>query len=132
MIHIVEDGPGFRTALTRMLGAAGFAVKTYASAGDVLDAPNDGPGCSVLDLQLPDGSGLDVQRQLAERGEALPIGPRLYSLLRERDAAPPVVFITAHQDIVADLRRSGHVCLQKPFDGQTLVAAISDACGRRP
>jgi FixJ family two-component response regulator len=116
MIHVVEDDPAFRTALTRMLGAAGFAVKTYASAGDFLDAPHDGPGCIVLDLQLPDGSGLDVQRQLAERGEALPI-----------------VFLTGHGSIggsVQAIRAGADDFLTKPVEASDLLAAVERAMER--
>jgi FixJ family two-component response regulator len=114
LIDIVDDDADLRRALRRLLLANGLSVRTHESAEAFL-ASSDEPDCLVLDVQLGGVSG-----------------PRLYSLLRERAAAPPVVFITARQDIVADLRRSGHVCLQKPFDGQTLVAAISDAFGRRP
>jgi FixJ family two-component response regulator len=113
-VDIVDDDADLRRALRRLLLANGLLVRTHESAEAFLASPDE-PDCLVLDVQLGGVSG-----------------PRLYSLLRERDAAPPVVFITAHQDIVANVRRSGHVCLQKPFDGQTLVAAISDACGRRP
>jgi FixJ family two-component response regulator len=116
MIHVVEDDPAFRTALTRMLGAAGFAVKTYGSAGDFLDAPRDGPGCIVLDLQLPDGSGFDVQRQLAARGEALPI-----------------VFLTGHGSIVGSvqaIRAGAEDFLTKPVEASELLASVERALER--
>ena len=115
-IHVVEDDTAFRTALTRMLGAAGYAVKSYGSAGEFLGASPEGPGCILLDLQLPDGSGLDVQRQLAGREGALPI-----------------VFLTGHGSIsgsVQAMRAGADDFLAKPVEESELLASVERALER--
>ena len=58
VIHIVDDDESVRSAMTRLLTAAGYAVRTYASAGDfLLDPPTDTPGCLLLDLRMPGPRG---------------------------------------------------------------------------
>jgi FixJ family two-component response regulator len=106
----------FRTALVRMLGAAGYAVRAYGSAGEFLAAPHDGPGCILLDLQLPDGSGFDVQRQLAGREGSLPI-----------------VFLTGHGSIsgsVQAMRGGADDFLPKPVEESELLASVARALVR--
>ena len=116
IIHVVEDDAAFRTALTRMLGAAGYAVRAYASAGEFLAALPDGPGCILLDLQLPDSSGFDVQRQLAGR-----------------EGTPPIVFLTGHGSIsgsVQAMRAGAEDFLAKPVEESDLLASVARALGR--
>ena len=72
-VHIVEDDDDVRAATGRLLTAAGFAVRTYASAADFVAAlPTANPGCVILDVRLPDSSGLDVQEMLAAAAERCP------------------------------------------------------------
>jgi FixJ family two-component response regulator len=122
-VHVVDDDAGLRKALGRILEAAGYRVRTYASAGDFLLAERcqGGPACLVLDVQMPGPSGLDLQTALA------------------RQAAPlPVVFLTGHGDIPMTVRalKAGAVdFLTKPVEGKALLAAVDaalaqDASGR--
>ena len=88
VIHIVDDDASMRTALTRLLEQAGYAVRTYASAGDFLvEAPDPRPGCMVLDLQLPGPSGLELQQAMRRQLNPLPI-----------------IFISAYADVSRTVR----------------------------
>jgi FixJ family two-component response regulator len=117
IVHVVDDDQSVRTALARLLRAARYEVRTYASAREFLERPADeGAGCLVLDLSMPGISGLDLQ-------EALVRDP----------AAPPVVFLTGHGDIPASVRamKAGAVdFLTKPVDRERLLAAIEVALVR--
>src|SRR5215831_10654780 len=79
-VAVVEDDPHMRRALQRVLRAAGFDASIFVSAEDFLEAgPPPSLRCLVLDVRLP---GLS--------------GPELYRRLRRDGAAPPVIFVTAH------------------------------------
>ena len=114
IVHVVDDDASLRTAVTRLLQAAGHEVRGYASAGDFLLArPEDAPGCVVLDVDLPGPSGLDLQAAFAERDDALPI-----------------VFLTGHGDIPMSVRamKAGAVdFLTKPVDREALLSAVQNA-----
>ena len=114
VIHIVDDDDSLRTALQRLLMAAGHRVRGYASAGEfLLDPPGDAPGCLLLDLRMPGPSGLDLQDAL-ERHEI-----RL-----------PVIFLTGHGDLATGIRamKAGAVdFLPKPVERDPLLAAIARA-----
>ncbi len=118
VIAIVEDDFGMREALMRMLKAAGFDARGYASAEAFLECHEPRAGCLVLDIHLPGASGIDLQRRLAEDGEAC-----------------PVVFITAHD--TPRLRREAEelgavAFLAKPFEGRLLLGAVREALEREP
>jgi FixJ family two-component response regulator len=114
MIYLVDDDPSARQGLARLIRAAGHTVVTFASARAFLDAgPPAGPGCVVLDVRMPEVSGLDLQERLA-RGEC-PL---------------PVIFITGHGDIpmsVQAMKQGAVDFLPKPVDGPQLLAAIQQA-----
>jgi FixJ family two-component response regulator len=113
-VHVVDDDAGMRKALCRILEAAGYAVSTYASAGDFLLADVvDGPACLVLDVRMPGPSGLELQQALAKRTDLL-----------------PVVFLSGHGDIPMTVRalKAGAVdFLTKPVEGKALLAAVEAA-----
>src|SRR5262245_38192814 len=74
IVHIVDDDEGTRRGTSRLLEAAGLEARTYASAGEFLSSIEPAsPGCIVLDVQLPDQNGLELQAALAVRGTSLPI-----------------------------------------------------------
>jgi CheY-like chemotaxis protein len=74
IIHVVDDDPSFRTAVTRLLRAAKYEVRSYGSAAEFLDSDSSAaPGCILLDLQMPGASGLDLQQSVARMEERLPI-----------------------------------------------------------
>jgi FixJ family two-component response regulator len=116
IIHVVDDDPSFRTAVTRLLRAAKYEVRGYPSASEFLDSDSSaGPGCILLDLRMPGASGLDLQQSLARMEERL-----------------PVIFLTGHGDIPASVRamKAGAVdFLTKPVRRETLLAAIQNALG---
>ncbi len=116
-IAIVEDDAGMREARGRMLRAAGFESRGYASAEEFLEDPSTDPGCFVLDVQLPGASGLDLQRRLIEAGRAR-----------------PAIFITAHDMPAARVAAAGLgavAFLTKPFEGRHLVGAVSGALAQK-
>ena len=73
-VHVVDDDDSFRTAIARLLSAAGYAVRTYSSAAEFIQSHVEaGPGCVLLDMFMPDATGLDVQAALAKRNDRLPL-----------------------------------------------------------
>jgi len=111
LVFIVDDEPSVRTSLHRLIRSVGLEAQTFASAQEFLNSKRpDGPGCLVLDVRLPDLSGLDLQQKMADSGITLPI-----------------IFITGHGDIPMTVRamKAGAVeFLQKPFKEQELLEAI--------
>lgn len=114
VVHVVDDDDLARTGTARLLAAAGFAVRTYATAEEFLAAVQpDTPGCIILDVRLPDRNGLDIQVALAEQAVWLPI-----------------VFVTGYgqiPDTVRAMRRGAVDFLTKPVDGAVLLAAVERA-----
>jgi FixJ family two-component response regulator len=114
IIHVVDDDASFRTAVMRLLRAAKYEVRGYASASEFLDSdPCATPGCILLDLRMPGVSGLDLQQSLEHMDEPLPI-----------------VFLTGHGDIPASVRamKAGAVdFLTKPVRREALLAAVQNA-----
>jgi FixJ family two-component response regulator len=117
VIHIIDDDAPMRAALDRLLGALGFEVRQYASAGEFLLAwPVDHPGCLLLDVRMPGPSGLDLQQALCQRPDAL-----------------PVVFLTGYGDIpmsVTAMRMGAVDFLTKPVDREALLTAVTTALER--
>jgi FixJ family two-component response regulator len=114
LVLVVDDDRSVRRALSRLLRAEGYEVSAFATAGEFLKHPlPPRPACLVLDVRLPDMSGLELQRRLA--GSA----PRL-----------PVVVISAHADRAAReeaLAAKALAFLAKPFDDEDLLGAVRDA-----
>ena len=116
-VHIVDDDESLRTAVSRLLRAAGYQVRTYASAGEfALARAEDLHGCLLLDVRMPGPSGLDLQASLTRHAEALPI-----------------IFLTGHGDVPMSVRamKAGAVdFLTKPVQRAELLAAIETALAR--
>jgi FixJ family two-component response regulator len=117
MVAVVEDDDSYRNAVQRLLKAAGFKVRSFASAEDFLNSGQQlTTGCLIADIQMPSMSGLDLQSKL--KSDHCPI---------------PTIFITAHGDekIRLQAMRSGAVkFLEKPFDGDALIEVVRVALGR--
>lgn len=117
VVFVVDDDASVRAALDSLFRSVNLVVRSFGSAQEFLsEAPTDGPACVVLDVRLPGMSGLDVQRQLAER-----------------DATLPVIIITGHGDIPMTVRamHAGAVeFLPKPFRDQDLLDAVQQALDR--
>jgi len=117
VVYVVDDEPLVRAAIQRLLRSAGFEVQAFASAQQFLDVIRpDAAGCLVLDVRLPDASGLNLQQTLTAAAIELPI-----------------IFITGHGDIPMSVRamKAGAVeFLTKPFKDQDLLDALRDALAR--
>jgi FixJ family two-component response regulator len=116
-IHVVDDDTSFRTAVSRLLRAAGHEVRCYPSAVEFLAAaPGTAPGCVLLDLHMPGPTGLDLQESIAKAEDPLPI-----------------IFLTGHGDIptsVRAMREGAEDFLTKPVNKATLFPAIARALAR--
>ncbi|OGP65629.1 MAG: DNA-binding response regulator [Deltaproteobacteria bacterium RBG_13_47_9] len=114
IVYVVDDDPSVRRSLARLIRSAGFRVETFAQAQDFLDQKEGtDPSCLVLDVNLPERSGLDLQRELSSRG---------YSM--------PIVFITGYGNIpmtVQAMKGGAVEFLEKPIDHQVLMNAIHQA-----
>ena len=111
VVFVVDDDPIVCTSMKRLIRTLGLEVQTFNSAQEFLRAkrPN-APGCLVLDVRLPDLSGLDLQQELAKARIDLPI-----------------IFVTGHADIPMSVRamKAGAVeFLTKPFREQDLLEAV--------
>ena len=116
-VFIVDDDASFRTAVSRLLRAAGHQVKAFSSASEfVASLPATGPGCVVADLQMPGLSGLDLQAALAASDNPLPL-----------------LFLTGHGDIptsVHAMRLGAEDFLTKRAPRQALLDGVSRALAR--
>jgi FixJ family two-component response regulator len=113
-VFIVDDDRGVRQAIQDLVESVGLRAESFETSQEFLDKkPTSGPSCLVLDVRLPQMSGLDFQRKLTD------VGVRI-----------PIIFITAHGDIPMSVRalKSGAVeFLTKPFRDQDLLDAIQQA-----
>lgn len=113
IVFIVDDDERIRQALTELLAAHGLRAAAFASAGDYMGAAKpDVPACLILDVELPDINGLDLQARIAQHDH------------------PPIVFLTGHGDIPSSVRAIKHGAvdfLTKPFSDTDLMAAIGAA-----
>jgi FixJ family two-component response regulator len=116
IVFIVDDDPRIREALVELLASHGMRAAAFASAGAYIAAEKpDLPACLILDVELPDMSGLDLQAEIAGRDH------------------PPIVFLTGHGDIPSSVRAIRHGAvdfLTKPFGEADLMAAIGAALDR--
>ncbi len=114
IVFVVDDDRSVREGLVDLLGSVGMQVKAFATAQEFLQHKRpDVPACLVLDVRLPGASGLDLQRELAQSGDGLPI-----------------IFITGHGDVPMSVRamKEGAVeFLTKPFREQDLLDAVQQA-----
>jgi FixJ family two-component response regulator len=117
IIHVVDDDASFLAAISRLLRANGFSVKTYSSAHEFLGQRDaDAPGCVLADLRMPQMNGLDLQSALAQTANPLPL-----------------VILTGHGDISSTVRamRSGaEDFLEKRAPKEALLEAVTRALGR--
>src|SRR6188474_946547 len=113
IVFIVDDDARIREALSELLTSHGICAVAYASAGEYVRADKpDVPACLVLDVELPDINGLDLQNQTGQENP------------------PQIVVITGHGDIPTSVRaiKAGAVdFLTKPFRDADLMRAIHAA-----
>jgi FixJ family two-component response regulator len=116
-VFVVDDDVSVRESLELLIGCAGWTAEVFGSAREFLSFRRDeGPSCLVLDAHLPDHSALDLQVELSQMDDAI-----------------PVILITGYADIPLTVRamKAGAVdVLTKPFAENTLVRALDQAIQR--
>jgi FixJ family two-component response regulator len=117
IVFVVDDDRLVRESLEDLFNSAGFTVRTFGSASEFIRSGRpDVAACLILDVQLPDRSGLDLQTELLKSGIEIPI-----------------VFLTGHGDIPMSVRamKAGAVeFLTKPFRREPLFDAVREALAR--
>lgn len=110
-VFVVDDDESVRRALARLLRSTGYEVSVFASAADFLAVASPaGPGCAIVDLQMPVLGGLDLQAEMAARGIRIPI-----------------IFLTGHGDVPAAVKalKGGAIdFMTKPFRAMDLLATV--------
>src|SRR5438128_3615449 len=116
IVYVVDDDVRVREALRELFTSLNMSFAAFSSVAEYLEYTKpDLPACLILDVKLPDISGLDFQRQLGDSYH------------------PPIVFITGHGDIPSSVRaiKAGAVdFLSKPFSQPDLMTAIEAAIAR--
>lgn len=116
-VLLIDDDPEFRDSVARLLRTVGLHTREFSSVPDFLKAdPPEGPTCLVLDVRMPGGSGLELQRDLAAANRRVPI-----------------IFITAHADVpmtVQAMKGGAIEFLTKPFRDQDLLDAVEAGLAR--
>jgi FixJ family two-component response regulator len=114
VVFIVDDDEAVRGSLRLLLKSVGLVPAPLASAREFLQKYDPGqPGCLVLDVRMPEMSGLELQEQLNRLGAVI-----------------PVIFITGHGDVpmaVEAMQAGAFDFLQKPFRDQDLIDRIQRA-----
>ena len=117
IVHVVDDDAPFLAAISRLLRANGFAVKTYSSAREfLLRGDTDMPGCVLADLRMPGMNGLELQSELQQSCNPLPI-----------------LFLTGQGDIpssVRAMRGGAEDFLEKLAPKKKLLDAVNRALAR--
>jgi FixJ family two-component response regulator len=114
IIYIVDDDDGMRRAVTLLISTLGYETAAFARPGEFFAKfkPEE-PGCLVLDIRMPEMSGLEVQERLSRQGCMIPI-----------------IFITGHGDVpmaVQAMKAGAFEFIQKPFRDQDLLDKINEA-----
>ena len=116
IVFVVDDDVSVRESLEGLIQSEGWRVETFASAHAFLMRPRASlPSCLVLDVTLPDLSGLDLQKRLADRSDM------------------PIIFITGYGDVpmtVQAMKAGAVEFLTKPFSDEVLINAIRHALER--
>jgi FixJ family two-component response regulator len=117
IVYVIDDDSLIRRGLESLIKSIGMRVDTFATAHEFMQSKrDDAPCCLVLDVRLPDQSGLDLQRGLVAA-----------------DIHIPIIFITGHADTpmtVRAMREGAFEFLAKPVRGQDLLDAIQKAIAR--
>ena len=113
-VYVVDDDDRMRRALDTLLSTVGYKTAVFSRPSEFLATFRpDSPGCLVLDIRMPDMSGLELQQHLNRIGSML-----------------PVIFITGHGDVpmaVQAMKEGAFEFIQKPFRDQDLLDRINHA-----
>jgi len=113
VVYLIDDDPAILKVVPRALRRHRLEVHAFSSAADFLNAYAGAPGCLILDLRMPEMTGLELQQELIQRKIAL-----------------PVIFITGHGGIrhsVQALKAGALDFLEKPFLPEVLLGKIEEA-----
>jgi len=117
LVHVIDDEDSVRRSVSFMLKTSGFDVRGWNSGVSFLrEVRHAEVGCLLLDIRMPEMDGLEVQAQLSERGNTMPI-----------------IMLSGHGDIGTAVKamKSGAVdFLEKPFETASLLSALDRAFGR--
>jgi len=116
IVHIVDDHASFRSSLGRLLQAAGFDARLFASGDEFLAQYDGGAGCVVIDVHMPGMSGLELEEVLAHRPDG-----------------PPVILVSGQMtfDLFdASQRLRVVACLAKPIEPTQLIETVTAALER--
>jgi FixJ family two-component response regulator len=117
VVVVVDDEPGMRAALMRLLESNGLCAELYESGAAMLEhARLDRPGCMLLDVRMPEMDGLQVQAELNRRQVQL-----------------PTIFLTGSADVpvaVAAMRAGAADFIEKPFENELLLARVNQVIER--
>jgi len=113
-VYVVDDIEANRALIVMLMASVDLPTLSFASAQEFLDAYEPGqPGCLLLDMRMPGMSGLELQRQLTEKGVYIPI-----------------IFITAHNDsyiAVQAMKAGAFDFVEKPFNNQLVLDIVYNA-----
>lgn len=116
-VFVIDDDRSVCTGISRLLHSAGYETEVFHSATDYLHRePFQGIGCLILDVRMPQVSGIELQHHLNKRNSTL-----------------PVIFLTAHGDLpmgIEAMKQGADDFLTKPVDEKDLLDAVSQALGR--
>jgi len=114
IVFVVDDNDAFRDTLSLLFETVNIKVKTYPSAKEFLNDYNpDQRGCLVLDIRMPEMSGLELQKKL-----------------NELQCRLPIIIITGHADVaiaIEAMKMGAFDFIQKPFRDQTLIDSVNKA-----
>lgn len=113
-VTLIDDDPSVCKAVLRLLESSGYRAQAYQTGQQFLDDYDPGqPGCLLMDLELPDIRGLELQDQLEARGDA-----------------PPIVFLTGQgsvKDCIRAIKHGAVSFLVKPVDAEQLLTVMHEA-----
>jgi RNA polymerase sigma factor (sigma-70 family) len=116
VVYVVDDDASARDSLCWLLGTEKLQNRAFASAAEFVDSWSaDWSGCITLDIRMPDMSGLQVQQELARRGNRM-----------------PVIILTGHADVpiaIRAMKLGAYEFLEKPYSDDQLLNAVRDALG---
>ena len=114
IVYVIDDDEGVRKSLALLLNSMGVTAVCFSSALEFLNERHASmEGCLLVDVRMPEMSGLELQR-----------------VLNERDVTLPIIFITGHGDVslaVRAMRAGAFDFIEKPFRDQELLERINQA-----
>lgn len=112
-VFIVDDDAGIRQSVSMLLKSVGIETASFENPSAFLKADLEKAGCVLLDVRMPEMSGIEVQRRLADEGSGV-----------------PVIFMTGHGDVgmaVRAMRQGAFDFLEKPIEDQVLIDSVLEA-----